>query len=48
VILGIGAPVLVSAMLTVQMSRVSYMERFYHPLDEAAKAAQINIWRAAP
>jgi len=46
VILGIGAPVLVSAMLTVQMSLVSYMERFYHPLDEAAKAAQINIWRA--
>jgi len=46
VILGIGAPVLVSAMLTVQMSLVSYMERFYQPLDEAAKAAQINIWRA--
>lgn len=46
VILGIGAPVLVSAMLTVQMSLVSYMQRFYHPLDEAAKAAQINIWRA--
>ena len=45
-ILGIGAPVLVSAMLTVQMSLVSYMQRFYHPLDEAAKAAQINIWRA--
>jgi hypothetical protein len=46
VILGIGAPVLVSAMLTVQMSLVSYMQRFYHPLDEAAKAAQITIWRA--
>ncbi|HEY5774817.1 MAG TPA: hypothetical protein VIS57_01925 [Xanthomonadales bacterium] len=46
VILGIGAPVLVSAMLTVQMSLVSYMERYYHPLDEAMKASQINIWRA--
>lgn len=46
VILGIAAPVLVSAMLTVQMSLVSYMERFYHPLDEAMKASQINIWRA--
>ncbi len=45
-ILGICAPVLVSAMLTVQMSLVSYMERFYHPLDEAMKASQINIWRA--
>jgi hypothetical protein len=46
VILGIGAPVLVSAMLTVQMSLVSYMGRYYTPLDEATKAAQINIWRA--
>jgi hypothetical protein len=46
VILGICAPVLVSAMLTVQMSLVSYMERYYHPLDEAMKASQINIWRA--
>jgi hypothetical protein len=46
VILGIGAPVLVSAMLTVQMSLVSYMERYYHPLDDAMKASQINIWRA--
>jgi hypothetical protein len=46
VILGIGAPVLVSAMLTAQLSLVSYMERYYHPLDEVAKAAQINIWRA--
>lgn len=46
VILGIGAPVLVSAMLCVQMSLISYMERFYTPLDEATKAAQINIWRA--
>ncbi|MGK2925837.1 MAG: hypothetical protein ACSLE2_09460 [Lysobacterales bacterium] len=46
VILGIGAPVLVSAMITVQMSLVSYMERYYKPLDEALKAEQINIWRA--
>ena len=46
VILGICAPVLVSAMLTVQMSLVSYMERYYHPLDDALKASQINIWRA--
>lgn len=46
VILGIAAPVLVSAMLTVQMSLVSYMERYYKPLDEALKAEQINIWRA--
>ena len=46
VILGICAPVLVSAMLCVQMSLVSYMERFYTPLDEATKAGQINIWRA--
>lgn len=45
-ILGICAPVLVSAMLTVQMSMASYMERFYTPLDEAMKASQINIWRA--
>jgi len=45
-ILGICAPVLVSAMITVQMSLVSYMERYYHPLDEAMKASQINIWRA--
>ncbi len=40
VILGIGAPVLVSAMLTVQMSLVSYMGRYYTPLDEATKAAR--------
>jgi len=46
VILGIGAPVLVSAMLTVQLSLVSYMERYYHPLEESLKASQINIWRA--
>ncbi len=46
VIFGIAAPVLVSAMLTVQQSLISYMERYYHPLDDAAKAAQINIWRA--
>lgn len=46
VITGIGAPVLVSAMLTVQMSLVSYMERYYTPLDEVTRAAQINIWRA--
>jgi len=46
VIFGICAPVLVSAMLTVQMSMASYMQRYYHPLAEAAKQAQINIWRA--
>ena len=46
VILGICAPVLVSAMLCVQMSLVSYMARFYTPLDEATRASQINIWRA--
>lgn len=45
-ILGICAPVLVSAMLCAQMSLISYMDRFYHPLDEAMKASQINIWRA--
>jgi hypothetical protein len=46
VICGIAAPVLVSAMLTVQLSMVSYMERYYHPLEESLKASQINIWRA--
>lgn len=46
VITGIGAPILVSAMLTVQMSMKSYMDRFYTPLDEVTRAAQINIWRA--
>lgn len=46
-IFGIAAPVLVSGMLCAQMSMASYMEKFYHPLDEAAKAAQVNIWRAA-
>jgi len=46
VIFGIGAPVLISAMLTVQMSMVSYMDRYYRPLDEVTRAAQINIWRA--
>jgi len=46
VIFGICAPVLVSAMLTAQMSLISYMERYYHPLDEVTKASQINIWRA--
>jgi len=46
VIFGICAPVLVSAMLTVQMSLVSYMGKYYHPLEQAAKEAQINIWRA--
>lgn len=46
VICGICAPVLVSAMLTVQMSMVSYMARYYHPLEQAVKESQINIWRA--
>jgi len=46
VIFGICAPALVSAMLTVQMSMVSYMGKYYHPLEQAAKEAQINIWRA--
>jgi len=46
VIFGICAPVLVSAMLTVQMSLISYMERFYHPLEQSLKESQINIWRA--
>jgi hypothetical protein len=46
VILGICAPVLVSAMLTVQQSMIAYMQRYYHPLDEATRQAQINIWRA--
>lgn len=46
VILGICAPVLVSAMICVQMSLVSYMDRYYKPLDEAMKTSQINIWRA--
>jgi hypothetical protein len=46
VILGICAPVLVSAMLTVQMSLVSYMGKYYEPLDKAARESQINIWRA--
>jgi hypothetical protein len=46
VIFGICAPVLVSAMLTVQLSIQSYMTKYYTPLDEATKAAQINIWRA--
>jgi len=46
VIFGICAPVLVSAMLTVQMSLISYMDRFYHPLEQALKESQINIWRA--
>ena len=45
-IFGICAPVLVSAMLTVQQSMVAYMQRYYHPLDEATRQAQINIWRA--
>lgn len=46
VICGICAPVLISAMLTVQMSMVWYMKKYYHPLEQAAKDAQINIWRA--
>lgn len=46
VIFGIAAPVLVSAMLCAQMSIVSYMDRFYRPLDEVTRLAQINIWRA--
>lgn len=46
VIFGICAPVLVSAMLTVQMSMVSYMGKYYHPLEQAVKESQINIWRA--
>ncbi len=46
VILGICAPVLVSAMLTVQMSLISYMGKYYDPLDKATKESQINIWRA--
>ncbi|MEQ9563830.1 MAG: hypothetical protein RLN69_15025 [Woeseiaceae bacterium] len=45
-ICGICAPVLLSAMLTVQMSLVSYMEKFYTPLEQAVKETQINIWRA--
>jgi hypothetical protein len=45
-IFGICAPVLVSAMLAVQMSIVSYMGKFFTPLDKAAKESQINIWRA--
>lgn len=47
VIFGIAAPVLVSAMLCAQMSMVEYMDRYFRPLEEAARAAQINIWRAA-
>jgi hypothetical protein len=46
VIFGICAPVLVSAMLSVQMSLVAYMDKYYRPLEEAAKESQINIWRA--
>jgi hypothetical protein len=46
VITGICAPVLVSAMLTVQLSLVSYMGKYYHPLEQSLKEAQINIWRA--
>lgn len=46
VILGICAPVLVSAMITVQLSLVSYMGKFYYPLEQAARESQINIWRA--
>ena len=46
-IFGICAPVLVSAMLCAQMSMASYMDRFYHPLEQAAREAQANIWRAA-
>lgn len=46
VIFGIGAPVLVSAMLCAQMSMSDFMDRFYRPLDEATREAQINIWRA--
>ncbi len=45
-IFGIGAPVLFSAMVCAQMSMVDYMQRYYHTLDEAGRAAQINIWRA--
>jgi hypothetical protein len=45
-IFGICAPVLVSAMLTVQMSLVSYMGKYYTPLEQAVKESQINIWRA--
>lgn len=46
VIFGIGAPVLFSAMVCAQMSMGEYMDRFYRPLEEAAREAQINIWRA--
>lgn len=46
VIFGIVAPALVSAMLTVQMSLVSFMGKYYHPLEQAVKESQINIWRA--
>jgi len=46
VIFGICAPVLVSAMLTVQMSMVSYMGKYYDPLEQALKESQINIWLA--
>jgi hypothetical protein len=45
-IFGICAPVLVSAMLTVQMSLVSYMGKYYTPLEQAVRESQINIWRA--
>jgi hypothetical protein len=45
VIFGICAPVLVTAMLSVQMSMVSYMGKYYHPLEQAMKESQINIWR---
>jgi len=34
-------------MICAQMSMVSYMSKYYHPLDEAPREAQINIWRAA-
>jgi len=46
VIFGICAPVLVSAMLTVQMSMSAYMDKYYRPLEESVRASQINIWRA--
>ncbi len=45
-IFGIGAPVLLSAMVCAQMSMADYMQRFYYTLDEEGREAQINIWRA--
>lgn len=46
VVFGVCAPVLLTAMVTVQLSLVSYMDKYYHPLEEAVRQSQINIWRA--